>query len=95
VNPRAGLDYMEKLKFLTLLELELLPLGRPVHSESLYRLRGILLDVYKVVVMSMTGCTSSGRCRLLEKLANQAGCDSLPVYTVSSCGIQFSRNSRM
>jgi hypothetical protein len=67
VDPRAGLDYMEKFKFLTLLELELRPLGRPVRSESLYRLREILLDVYKVmavpsngstqIVMRMTGCT--------------------------------------
>jgi hypothetical protein len=39
VKPRAGLDEMEKRKFLTLLGLELRPLGRPARSESLYRLR--------------------------------------------------------
>jgi hypothetical protein len=39
VNPRAGLDDTEKRKFLTLPGLELRPLGRPVHSQSLYRLR--------------------------------------------------------
>jgi hypothetical protein len=39
VNLRAGLDDVEKRKFLTLLGLELRPLGRPAHSQSLYRLR--------------------------------------------------------
>jgi hypothetical protein len=39
VDPRAGLDGMEQRKFLTLPELELRPLGRPAHSQSLYRLR--------------------------------------------------------
>jgi hypothetical protein len=39
VGPRAGLDDMEKRKFLTLPGLELRPLGRPSRSQSLYRLR--------------------------------------------------------
>jgi hypothetical protein len=39
VDPRAGLDDVEKKKFLTLLGLELRPLGRPARSQSLYRLR--------------------------------------------------------
>jgi hypothetical protein len=39
VDPRAGLDDVENRKFLTLPGLELLPLGRPVRSQSLYRLR--------------------------------------------------------
>jgi hypothetical protein len=38
VGPRAGLDHVEKRKFLTLPGLELLPLGRPARSQSLYRL---------------------------------------------------------
>jgi hypothetical protein len=38
VDPRAGLDDVEKIKFLTLPGLELRPLGRP-DSQSLYRLR--------------------------------------------------------
>jgi hypothetical protein len=38
VNPRAGLDDVEKRKFLTLSGLEIWPLIRPVHSQSLYRL---------------------------------------------------------
>jgi hypothetical protein len=37
VDPRAGLKHLEKRKFLTLLGLELRPLGRPAHSQSLYR----------------------------------------------------------
>jgi hypothetical protein len=39
VDPRAGLDDVEKGKFLTLPGLELRPLGRPGRSQSLYRLR--------------------------------------------------------
>jgi hypothetical protein len=38
VGPRAGLDDVEKSKFLTLPALELRTLGRPVRSQSLYRL---------------------------------------------------------
>jgi hypothetical protein len=38
VDLRAGLDDVEKRKFLTLLGLELRPLGRPAHSQSLNRL---------------------------------------------------------
>jgi hypothetical protein len=37
--PTAGLDDMEKLKFLTLPGLELQPLIRPAHSQLLYQLR--------------------------------------------------------
>jgi hypothetical protein len=38
VGPRAGVDDMEKRKFLTLPGLELWPLGRPARSQSLYQL---------------------------------------------------------
>jgi hypothetical protein len=38
VGPRAGLDNVEKRKFLPPPGLELLPLGRPARSQSLYRL---------------------------------------------------------
>jgi hypothetical protein len=39
MGPRADLDDVEKRKFLTLPGLELRPLGRPAHSQFLYRLR--------------------------------------------------------
>jgi hypothetical protein len=39
VEPRVGLDDVEKRKFLTLPGLELWPLSRPARSQSLYRLR--------------------------------------------------------
>jgi hypothetical protein len=39
VDLRTGLEDMEKRKFLTLLVLELRPLGYPARSQSLYRLR--------------------------------------------------------
>jgi hypothetical protein len=38
VGPRAGLDDMDKCKFLNSPGLELRPLSRPVRSQSLYRL---------------------------------------------------------
>jgi hypothetical protein len=39
MGPIAGLDDVEKRKILPLLGLEFRPLGRPAHSQSLYRLR--------------------------------------------------------
>jgi hypothetical protein len=39
VGPKAGLHDMENFKFLTLLGLQLLLLGRSTSSQSLYRLR--------------------------------------------------------
>jgi hypothetical protein len=39
VDPRAGLDDVEKRKFFTLQGLELRLLGRPTRSQSVYRLR--------------------------------------------------------
>jgi hypothetical protein len=39
VGPRAGVDSVEKVKFLTLPGLKLRPLGSPVRSQALYRLR--------------------------------------------------------
>jgi hypothetical protein len=39
MGPGAGLDDVEKRKFLTLPGLELRPLGLPARSQSLYRLR--------------------------------------------------------
>jgi hypothetical protein len=38
VDPRSGLDNVEKRKFLTIQGLELRPLGQPARSQSLYRL---------------------------------------------------------
>jgi hypothetical protein len=39
VDPRAGLDDVENRKFLILSGIELRHFGRPVRSQSLYRLR--------------------------------------------------------
>jgi hypothetical protein len=52
VDPRAGMDDVEKRKFLTLLGLELQPLGRPARSQSLYRLRypGSLLPFHSSTI---------------------------------------------
>jgi hypothetical protein len=39
VDPRAGLDNVEKRKFLTIPGLELQPLSHPAQGQSLHRLR--------------------------------------------------------
>jgi hypothetical protein len=39
VDPRAGLDDVEKRKFMTLPGFQLRPLGRPARSHSVYRQR--------------------------------------------------------
>jgi hypothetical protein len=51
VGPRAGLDDLEKRKFLTLQGLELRPFGRPDRSQSVYRLRhpGSLREIKQVI----------------------------------------------
>jgi hypothetical protein len=56
VDPRAGVDEVEKRKFLTLPGLEFRPLGRPARSPSLYRLRypgkgEIVLGIRKCTVL--------------------------------------------
>jgi hypothetical protein len=48
VGPGAGLDYVEKRKFLTLPGLELQPLGHPAHSQTLYRLLNELITYINV-----------------------------------------------
>jgi hypothetical protein len=50
VDPRAGLDDVEKRKFLTLRGLELRSLRRPARSQSLYRLR---YRIYNLLAFSM------------------------------------------
>jgi hypothetical protein len=39
LGPKCGLGDVEMRKYLTLPELQLRPLGRPAHSQALYRLR--------------------------------------------------------
>jgi hypothetical protein len=57
MDPRAGLDDMEKRKFLTIPGLELRPLGRPSRSQSLYRLSypdlTLLLALFVTVWMNV------------------------------------------
>jgi hypothetical protein len=65
VNPRAGLDDVEKRKFLTLPGLELRPLGRPARSQSLYRLR------YHLGI---------GGWLILKLLLNKLGRDSVGIW---------------
>jgi hypothetical protein len=59
VDLRAGMDDLEKRKFLTLPGLELRILGRPARSKSLYRLRypvlnGVRSETFTVVEVGKT-----------------------------------------
>jgi hypothetical protein len=55
VDLRVGLDDLEKTKFLTLPGLELRPLGRTARSLSLYRLRYVIMYVYKITPDRLCG----------------------------------------
>jgi hypothetical protein len=56
VDPRAGMDDVEKRKFLTLPGLELRPLRRPARSQSLYRLRYPGSHMYIQYVRDLCTC---------------------------------------
>jgi hypothetical protein len=60
VDPRGGLDDLENKKFLTLPGLELRPLSRPAHSQSLYRLRYPGSDTYGHDV-NISACSLSAK----------------------------------
>jgi hypothetical protein len=65
VGPRAGLDDVEKRKFLSLSELELRPLGRPARSQSLYRLwfkKEVVVVSHKNVLRVEKWCTWHDKC---------------------------------
>jgi hypothetical protein len=53
VDHRAGLDDAEKRIFLTLLGLELRPLGRPSRSQLLYRLRYYVIKIIFTLIFIM------------------------------------------
>jgi hypothetical protein len=60
VGPRAGLDDLEKRKFLTLPGLKLRFLGRPARSQSLYRLAypGSLVVLHTDINIKSKHCVS-------------------------------------
>jgi hypothetical protein len=53
VDPRACLDDVEKIKFLTLPSLELRPLGRPARSQSLHILVEIKLLKFRFIELKL------------------------------------------
>jgi hypothetical protein len=58
VDPIAGLDEVEKRKFLTLPGLEPRPLDRPARSQSLYRLRSpgsLYVGMYRYRISALPG----------------------------------------
>jgi hypothetical protein len=73
VGPRAGLDDVEKKKFLTLPGLELRLLGRPAHSQSLYRLRYIRGHFYNLSTYGILRAISySNSVMVVKPTANEA-----------------------
>jgi hypothetical protein len=62
VDPRGGLDDVEKREFLTLPGLQLRPLGRPARSQSLQRLSypGSYLNDQCLLINSLGRFTSKG-----------------------------------
>jgi hypothetical protein len=50
MDPRAGLDDVEKRKFLTLPGLEFRPPGRPASSQSLYRIRYPGSSAFEIII---------------------------------------------
>jgi hypothetical protein len=61
VDPRAGLDDVEKRKFLTVPGLKLQPLGRPARRKSLYRLShpDSILAKYQSIIVPIKFKTKS------------------------------------
>jgi hypothetical protein len=67
VNPRNGLDDLEKIKSLTLPTLELRPLSSPDRSQSLYRLRYLAPPIdRKYIKESQKGLSNLDQAMLLE-----------------------------
>jgi hypothetical protein len=58
VEPKAGLENLEKKTLLTLPGLERQPLGRPVRSQSLYLLRYHFSKSFLILPSLLLGCTS-------------------------------------
>jgi hypothetical protein len=64
MDPRAGIDYTEKLKFLTLPRLELRPFSLPARRQPLYRLGYRDSSIYMLVdsiKMDLRVMRSNGR----------------------------------
>jgi hypothetical protein len=72
VGPRAGLNEMEKRKFLTLPGLKTRPLGRPSRSQLLYRLcypASKETEIFKIFCLSIGHCKNILRIRFSVPLS--------------------------
>jgi hypothetical protein len=70
VNPRAGLDDLEKWTFFTLPGLELPPPGSPARSQSLYR-PAHMMCVYTCITFTTYVCLSYSMSRWLIMVADK------------------------
>jgi hypothetical protein len=82
VDPRAGLDDMEKRKFLTLPGLELRPFGRPARSQSLYWLRYKKFMMHKYITL----CHIAGDINLCGRYHLMV---PLTIYYTRTCCVLF------
>jgi hypothetical protein len=73
MDPRAGLNDVEKSKFLTLLGLELWPLYHPAHSQSLYRLH-YLSSPFSVMCYDLPKAETA-QCQCSNNIKNCATCE--------------------
>jgi hypothetical protein len=97
VNPRAGLDDVEKRKFLTVPGLELPPLGLPARSQSLYRLSypgSYMIVIYSSLPLLVKICILI-YCRyaIITKILNQFNACNVVNFN-TSCGVQASYTHR-
>jgi hypothetical protein len=97
VGPRAGLDNLEKRKFLILPGLEIRPLGRPARSQSLDQLvpvvtskevDGIFETLYESLNFSLTVlklCVSVSSQKIRNYTRSIFGCKSEMCLTCEIC----------
>jgi hypothetical protein len=76
VDPRVGLDDVEKRTFLTLQALELQPLGRPVRNQSLYRLSYPGSSLYSLCCMKIVELSGVTTTLWAERLSNRGSIPS-------------------
>jgi hypothetical protein len=94
VDPRAGLDDVEKRKFLALPEFELRPVGRPARSQSLHRLRypgSFVVDGWMILKLILKiGCQGVdeihvARCRVHCRALVNTAVNFYVLYNVENC----------
>jgi hypothetical protein len=103
LDPRAGLNDVEKRKFLTVPGLELRPLGGPARSQSLYRLRypGSQIanrTLKNVAKLNYLGTTATNKNLCEEEIERRLNLDNACYHSVQkllSCLLSENTKSRI